>query len=365
MYRSLPAKKVPIDTLGLLITLLAAACGDSKSGGNSNEIPQCEANAYLAFDSANHQSQDIRVATYTQMLSLMNAGNTVATAPQNFADAKALFLDATTSANFREKVQGRTDDHLATQPLQGERLDSTIIAWLDRGAAASSDLEAKIAKQWVDKTFTEFFFLSVYHEMLIGERAHWDEAFGYFGSKSDNNEANLEGLALTLSKRDANNGTNLRAEVFNSIIDGSCELETALRAQGLDTIDVSMVSALNSLIESIDRKLQQALAYSVGHEAFGMQAVIDSGTPDDDTMWIKLSELEPFFVPIERLMLDEGGTSATRATDIRALINMANFDQLTDTSWITTWSQEDSNGLTAPERIIQWLENEYGINIQS
>ncbi len=350
----------------LVAGLLSAACGDDVgSQGQNDVIAQCQATGYIAFDSANHQNQDIRVGVFSQMNDLMSdAKSDFTLAADRFARAKNLYTDLASSAKFRDKVQGRNDDHLDGSPLQGDRLDATIIQWLDFGVAATSNVEASVAKQWVDKTLQEFFFLSVHQELVAGSRKNWDEAFGYYGAKADNDEANLEGLANTAFKRDSNNGTNLRAEVFNDLIDGSCEVEKALQEAGAEQIDVTAFIPVDAIIARIDLNLQEVLAYSAGHEAFGMQDIIAGGfdssdAQDTDKMWVKMAELAPFFTPLGRIMAAKGGVSAERATEIRALIDLADFSDFSDIAWMTTFATQQGG-----TRIIELLEAEYGIDIK-
>jgi hypothetical protein len=358
---------------GFLVALggvIACSSDDGGGGGGTKPgtSPQCQTSTYLAFDSANHASQDTRVAAHTQMNTLMTgaaadlkAGDATAAA-KKFTDARALYADPVASAKLQEKVRGRLDEHVPGDPLQGDRMDATIVAWLEYGAKAQTELEAKVAKQWVDKTLSEFFFLSVHHEILLGARPKWDEGFGYFGSGPSNDEAKLQGLASTAFKRDSTNGTNLGPSIFNSFIDGSCELDTALRAEKLETLDPLASAKLAPLVEAIDRDLQKVLAFSVGHEAFEMRDLAKASPRDDAETTIKAAELIPFFIPLERIMNAKGGESAKRAGEVRAVLDKIPLsDPKTfapaDTAWI------DALG-TGPDTILSALEAEYGIVIK-
>lgn len=360
-----------ITIIGLALAFsgtLACSSDDGAGGGGASSSPQCESNSYVAFDSANHASQDVRVATHTKLNALLSgaatdlASSDTAAAAKKFADAKTLYTDPVASASLQEKVQGRLDEHVAGNPLQGDRMDATIVKWLDFGAKAQTELEATVAKQWVDKTLTEFFFLSVHHELLLGEREKWDEAFGYFGSGANNQESGLQGLASTAFKRDATNGTSLESTIYNALIDGSCELDQALTAAGSTSIDVKSSAKLLSTVDTIDVSMQKVLAYSAGHEAFEMRELLEASPRDDAEITVKAAELIPFFIPLERIMQDKGGESAQRASSIRAAIDAmpvsdpASID-LTSTAWI------DALG-TAPDTIIKALEAEYGIVIK-
>jgi hypothetical protein len=271
---------------------------------------------------------------------------------------------------LRAKVQGRTNDHLDGNPVRGDYIDATIMKWLNAGIAATTNLEANIAKQMVDKTFTEFFFQSVYHEMVDGSRSHWDEAFGYYGTKSDNDETEHEAFAVTAFKRDATNGTNLNAEIFNNLIDGSCALGKALSAAGKEEIDWKSDTAVSAAITDVDMAMQKILAFSTGHEAFEMQEAFDNSfditnSEHTDEVWIKMAELVPFFVAIEPILLAKGGDSESAAKEIRAFVDMVDFEKLDEVEWMTTFATDDATtGKSAPQRIIQLLEAEYSIDIK-
>jgi len=343
-----------------------AACGDSADddggAGNGDDVsPQCSApDGYVAFDSANHQSQDRRLAAHAEMVALMEAALATG-APvddSKFADALALYTDPVEAAELQIKVQGRLDEHVAGQPLVGDRIDATIVAWLEAGQNATTVLEANLARQWVDKSLQEFFFLSVHHEMLLGAREKWDEAFGYYGSGASNAEDELAGLALTAFKRDGTNGTTLGADIYNGLIDGACQLDMELEEQ--DSIDVTSTDLLYDTVRSIDGDLQRVLAYSAGHEAFEMAELLEADPVDTDEIFVKSAELEAFFLPLERNMLDEGGESKARAEEIRTQLDlMPGADpeavDLTDTTWIDS---------VDAARILELIEEEFEIEVK-
>jgi hypothetical protein len=348
--RILIAFAAPLAVIGAL------ACSSEDEGPeqNSGLAPQCTSSTYVSFDSGNHANQEIRLQTHAKLISLMKEAK--------FSEAKQLYMDPVPSANLREKVQGRLDEHVAGAPSQGDRLDGTIVAWLEFAVDAPSALESTVARQWVDKTLTEFFFLSVHHEIIAGTRKNWDEGFGYYGSGVDNSESGLLGLAATARKRDDTNGTYLQAEIYNGLIDGSCSLDNGLRSAGADKIAVESVPELATLVASMDLAMQKVLAYSVGHEAFGMRELLAATPRDDDGITVKAAELIPFFIPLERIMKDKGGDSATRAAEIRSLIDempVADPSKLdvSDTTWI------DGLG-DAPDRILDAIEAEYGIVVK-
>ena len=355
-------------TLGALA--LFAGCDEADDepespGGASAERPlQCDSDGYVAFDAANYSNQLLRVQAHAEIAGSLKAA--IAVEPFDatgvraaFAAAKATYED---TASLREKVQGRGDDHFEDSPNVGAELDATIMEWLAVGEAAEDALTATLARQWVDKTLIHFFFLSVYHELVAGKTDKWDEAFGYFGAPVDNAEGDRAGLAGVATKRDATNGTALAAEAYNGLLEGSCALALGLEAAGAESLDWREVPAVKSAVESVDLVMQEALAYSVAHEAFEMAELQETlaATPDDAEasaeMWIKLAELDPYFRPIEALMTAAGGASATRAAEIRAALDAAWAGwEARDGSWMGSF---DAAG------IVERLEAEYSIDVK-
>jgi hypothetical protein len=234
--------------------------------------------------------------------------------------------------------------------------------WLAVGEAAEDALTATVARQWVDKPLGHFVFLSVYHEMVAGKTDKWDEAFGYFGAPVDNAEGDRAGLAGVLTKRDGTNGTSLAAQGYNGLLDGSCALAEGLQAADAESLSWADVPQVKTAVEGVDRVIQEALAYSVAHEAFEMAELQETlaATPDDAEaaaeMWIKLAELDPYFRPIEALMTAAGGESATRAAEIRAAL---------DAAW-AGWEARDGSwmGLFDADGVVERLELEYSIDVK-
>jgi hypothetical protein len=337
-----------------------AACGDDEPtptppppGGAPR---QCGGAGYVAFDTANHQAQDLRLGAFKQMAELMEEGFaapfSAATAAMKFGEAEMLYQN---TAELQTKVKGRKDDHFAEQPAIGMELDTRITAAFQQGKTATTALSAELAFERVEKTLLHFFFLSVYHEMVEGEAATWDEAFGYFGAPSDNAEGQRKGLAEVATKRDASNGTTLESQIFNAIIDGSCEIAKALEAGTAEPLDWKTIPALKSAVETADLKMQEVLVYSAAHEAAEMVEV-QGELPAEDArheIQVELVELDAFFHAVEPLMLAKGGASADRARRIRARIDAAFADRTG--AWMATFE--------AAETVAE-LEAEYGIDVR-
>ncbi len=346
------------------VTLGTFACGGDMPNTNntSGQRPiQCRSADYIAFDVTNQTNQTLRIQAYVDMVATMKAAESAqpfepALAATNFAEAKRLYQE---TASLQAKVQGRTDDHFDDRPVVGEAIDAAIIDALAKGANATTSLEAKLARQKVDKQLIHFFYLSVFQEMLLGQRSKWDEAFGYAGMVSDNAESGRKALARVAASRDANNNTDYANSIFNGLVDGACALTEALQAANTEEIDVQSVPALKAAIDGVDADLQRVLAFSAGHPAFEMAEIRASLTanPTDELredMWVKLAELDPYFAPIERLMLRKGGEAEMRALMIRGAI---------DAAWAS--ANEDWMLTFEAQAIVQALETEFEIDIKS
>lgn len=343
----------------LFVLTALAGCGkDDDTPPIVEEGPrQCGTAEYVAFDAANHANQDLRVAAFADMTTAMAQGYaepfSPATAAAKFSEAQGLYEN---TAELRAKVQGRTDDHFDDKPNVGMEIDAVIMEGFEEGKTATTALAANLAKQKVEKTMIRFFYLSIYHEMVAGKAKNWDEGYGYYGANSTNQESSRKGFSSVATKRDSNNGTSLAAEIFNGLVDGSCELAKALDAADADSVDWKSVPALKTTVETTDRKMQEVLAYSAGHEAFDMveiQAVLATDPDAPADMWIKLAELDPYFAAIEPLMIARGGESAARATRIRAQIDAAWADR--SGGWMAGFEAQ---------MVIDDLEAEYGIDVR-
>ena len=299
------------------------------------EIAQCEGAGYTAFDVSNHAEQDTRVAGQTQIKALLESA-TPADAATKFPEAQAIYASA---ADLQAKVQGRTDDHLDGRPNVGADIDARIVAAYAAGAAATTALEIEIAAEIIDKSMTEFFFLSVFHEMVQGQAAKWDEAYGYYGAGPDNALDGVQAFARVAKNRDGNNGTAFEAAIFQKLVEGSCVLGGKLEELGVETVDVLNDTEMSAIIDDIDVSMRQVLAASVGHEAFEIDLVKAELvlTPGDVTLQntarVKLVELDGFLRPIERLLRAEG--AAATADALRNPLNVALAD--TTAGWIDTY----------------------------
>jgi hypothetical protein len=332
--------------ISICLPLLFACSTEDDDDGMIDQFPQCMTAAYIAFDPANHANQEIRVQAHADMVARMNeAVDDPSTAAAKFAEARRLYEE---SADLRSKVMGRVDPHDGT--AIGTAIDLAIVDGLDDGATATTALAANLAKQKVDKTMIHFFYLSVFYEMTEGDRKTWDEAFGYYnGGSTDNAEGARKGFAVVATKRDVNNNTNLAETLFNTIVDGSCELAKALSAANAEMIDYKSVPALKSRVDEADLDMQKVLAYSAGHEAFDIiELQADLSTLEArEEMWIKLAELDPYFRAVEPYI------DAAVAAGIRSAIDAAWADPTG--AWMATFPAQ---------MIIEDLESEYTIDIR-
>lgn len=344
-----PARRLPASMLAAALAL-GAGCIDNHIPDPTGRPRQCDSASYVAFDPANHAEQDVRLDAAAQMKGLMAAAlASPAEAATNFAAAADVYA---TSAELQAKVQGRTDDHLAEKPNVGTEIDARISAALEAGGAATAAHDIEVQAEIVDKALTEFFFLSVFHEVTAGQAVTWDEAFGYFGAGADNDLGSLRGFAAVAKKRDDENGTALEAVVFQRLVDGSCQLAERLAADEVEIVDVFADEGLASVVDSMDDAMIDVLAYSVGHEAMAIAAAKAAG--DGDGAAVKLVELDGFFRPLERLMQDVGGDSARRATAIRAPVDAALAAD--DDSWLATFDAEAILAAIEAERDIDVKE---------
>ncbi|MBI2375600.1 MAG: hypothetical protein HYV07_16515 [Deltaproteobacteria bacterium] len=343
-------------TVLLLLSLVACGASDPEPPPVTGTHAQCLGGGYVAFDAANFVPQQIRVGAVGQMVGKMKEGEaspfSATAAAAGFEAAEALYES---SADLRAKVQGRTDDHFAEKPNVGQAIDGRIMEAFAMGKTATTALSVTISRQIVEKSLIGFFYFSVYHELALGQRAKWDEGFGYYGAPVDNGEANRLGLASVATKRDATNGTSLASDVFAGFVDGSCALAKALEETGLETIDLSTRADVAAAVSAIDAKLVAVLAYSVGHEAFEMKELaegLSAGDPIDE-LWIKLAELDPYFRAIEPGMNGRGGESAARAERIRMAIDAA-------------WSDPSGAALRAfpAQAVIDDLSAEFSIAVR-
>lgn len=312
--------------------------------------PQCDSPGYVAFDPAHHAAQDTRLAAVAQMKQLFEAAIANPTeASAKFSAARDLY---SSSAELQVKVQGRTDDHLEARPNVGADLDARIVAAFAAGAAATTAHEVEVQAEILDKAFVEFFFLSIYHELVAGSAETWDEGYGYYGAGPDNDVNSLLGFASVAKRRDENNGTALEALIFQEIVAGSCHLAEHLAAEQVETVNVFADEELAETVETIDAAMVDVLAYSVGHEALeiaGLQA-----TNDPATAFVKLVELDGFFRPLERLMANGGGESAARASSIRASVDAAL--SAADASWLAAFDADLIVAAMETERAIDVKE---------
>lgn len=298
----------------------APGCG----GDNERVIEEakgqnCGAVTYTAFDVQNHASQDARVAAQASIAAA------IAAAADDPSKAAAVFatVDETyrTAADLQAKVQGRADDHApddAAAGAVGAAIDADITAAIARGKAATTGTEVGIAKQIIDKSLTRFFYLSVYHELLEGDRVTYDEAYGYLGTGPKNDPTTLASIAAVARKRDDANGTTLGADLFTSIIAGSCSMDKALTASGAETMDWRSDADYANAVGEIDELMLKVLAASCAHEFFAPLSGLDA-----EEAKVLAFEGGYYFFAVESAMLAKGGKAATDAAKIRAMLDTA------------------------------------------
>lgn len=305
----------------LCALLLAPGCGGD---GNERLVEaaqgqNCGATTYTAFDPANHANQDARLEAQAQIrAAIAPAEEDPALAPGAFAEAAAIYRDA---AELQAKVQGRADDHFPGDPgaaAVGAEIDAVITGAIARGEAAAIALEVKIAKERIDKSLTRFFYLSVFHELTLGAREKYDEAFGYLGTGPENDPGALRGLAQIALKRDAESDLGLEPALFEAIIEGSCEIDRRLLSDGVEQIEWTADDAYAAQVRAIDGLMKQVLAASVAHELFAPLGSL----PEEDAA-VALHEGALYFAAIEAEMRALGGQAADDAGVIAAMFDAA------------------------------------------
>jgi hypothetical protein len=318
---------------------LVLGCG----GGDNERLEQdaqgqnCGAVTYAAFDPANHVSQDARVEAQAQIneaIAAVTADPTQAAAV--FAQVEVVYRDTT---ELQAKVQGRADDHFPGDPAAaqvGVEIDAFITDGIARGKVATTALDVTVAKQLIDKSLTRFFYLSVFYELALGERAKYDEAFGYLGTGADNDPASLRSVAAIALKRDGDNGTTLEPDLFTGILAGSCALDKRLTADGVEQLVWTEDEAYAAEVRGIDERMKKVLAASVGHEFFEPVSAL----PPDEAV-VKLYEGALYFYAIEMDMAALGGQAATDAAAIGAMLRAAvTAVEAGDASWQATFDSD-------------------------
>jgi hypothetical protein len=298
---------------------------------------QCLSSGYTAFDVANHAEQDARTQAHVDIMELLEEGvDDEAVRADRFAAASAIYAS---TAELQGKVEGRTDDHLQGKPNVGAEIDARIQQAFVDGGAATTTRDADIAAETVNISLIEFFFLSVFHEMVQGQAAKWDEAFGYFGSGADNSLDGVRGFALVARDIDEEAGTALEARMFQGIVDGSCTLATKLAEQDVETIDVLNDADMKAHIDEVDAAARLVLANFAIVEATEIeekQEELEAAPGDQeimDEMRVELHELNLFFLPLERLLRAEGDTAVADA--VRGPVDEAFADDTN--AWVDTF----------------------------
>ncbi|HYO58102.1 hypothetical protein [Archangium sp.] len=312
---------------------------------------------YLAFDVTNHAAQDERLKAIDEMVAMYGVAESDPTkAAAQAAAVLAKYQDPTT--NLQAKVKGREDKHFTGDAAAvGPALDATTLAAIEDLKNAKTKLQVSLAKQRFQKAgMYRFLYLSVMEELYEPSYKHYDEAYGYLGTGPSNAEAGRRGLSKLATGRDGNNQTTLAAELFALMKEGSCTIETALKAKNADSMAAHTDDQNYArFVQSVDDKLMIVFAYSVGHELFD----IDLNKEKPDPAYIKLVEGEGFFQTMEPYMKQApaGSAKAVLAAKLRAAFNSAmEKAKNNDTTWITD--------IKATE-LLGEIEAAYGIDVKA
>lgn len=321
----------------MAIVLGVGGCGSSDNKSLVQQAAKgrnCGVSVYTAFDPANHAAQDQRTAAQGAIAAKADeAGADLAKAPAAFDAIMALYEG---SAQLRAKVQGRADDRFPADPAAatvGKEMDAAIVAAIAKGKGAKTKLDVEIAAETINKTLTRFFYLSVYHELVEGERGTYDEAYGYLGTGPKNDAASVTSVAKTAVRRDANNQTDYAARLFQALLDGSCALDARLAKDGKEPIDWKADEKYASEVRKIDQLMTEVLALSVGHEMIEVTKATD---PDDAK--VKLHEAAVFFDAIEASMRAKGVSAVADADKIAKMFDDARAAiEAGDATWLKSF----------------------------
>lgn len=345
--------------LTLLFSLSLAACGADSTAEADAAQPPAATDGYEAFKESNYENQLVRVGAYDQIHALRKSDEL---SPESFggtcdawsADVKtptdssrlgSLYIE---TASLAAKVEGRKDDHDYNAGAElGADIHAGICAAIEAGGKLDTGTDANASQglgwqaQIVDKSLLHFFYLSVYHEMVVGSRAHWDEAFGYFGMSADGSEAG--GFAATAASRDKNCKTSYATEIFDALIAGQNKLDEQLNAEGLSGNDDELSEIgpdLAAIIQEVDTLMLEVVALSFGRELFGL--------PEGSKPHIKLIEARMFFRILKPALADyDSQSSTTYATDLGAVF------------------EQDDPSLVDPDAGFAAIEAVFGLDVKN
>lgn len=336
-----------------LLAFTFAACGnDETPPDDGGRVERCEATEYPSFDPVNHEPQEKRLAAVDEMLEKFAAAQKDPSVAAAAADeVEAIYQRA--DLKLQIKVRERTDVHFdGVEGEVGPDLDQVILAAIDDLRGATTALDVSLAKQLFEKAgMYRFQYLSVMQELYAPSRKHYDEAFGYLGSGPTNAPAGQKGLARLATKRDGENGTTSANELFQLILDGNCALDRALTEAGTDTIELGDDAEYDAIVHAIDHKLQLVMAYSIGHELYGIEQKRSS--PDEAR--VKLYEAVGFFAVVKPYLAVGSSEEQKFATDFDQALAAA-FDASRDgtADWLVDFDAE---------AFLDRLEALYGIRI--
>lgn len=337
-----------------LLAFSFAACdgSDDPTPPGNGGVDRCNATEYPSFDPVNHEPQEKRLAAIDEMLEKFAQAQKDPSVAATAADeVEALYQRA--DLKLQSKVRERTDVHFTgDEAAIGPALDAAILSAIDDLRNATTALEVGLAKQLFEKAgMYRFQYLSVMQELYAPSRKHYDEAFGYLGSGATNAPAGQKGLARLATKRDGENGTTLANELFQLILDGNCALDRALTAAGADTMELGDDEGYEAIVHAIDTRLQLVMAYSIGHELFGIEQKRSS--PDEAR--IKLYEAVGFFAVVKPYLASGNTEEQAFATDFDQALSAA-FDTSKDgtAGWMEAFDAEG---------FLERLESLYGIRI--
>lgn len=352
-----------LESMGVGIVLsvaLLTGCGKG-TGSEGTEQPaavsRCDDSSpdYLAFDASVSREQSARLRLIDEMTAMfsMAEGN-----PSTAAYYGGLVLTKyqDPGTHLRAEVQALQDKHFTGDSAAvGAAIDTTLMESIEALRTSTTKQEVSLAKQRFQKAgIYRFLYLSVMQALYTPSYRNYDTAYGYLGTGQDNQDGGRTSLALVATSRDSDNGTTLNAELFSLIKEGSCLIETALKARGTNSMEPGDDESYRRFVQRVDAKLQIVLAYTMGLEL--REIDLDKSAPDKASL--ELVETEGVFQSLEPYMkLSPGSAKANLAARLRTAFDAALAKaQAGDTTWTNEF---DAAGLLGE------VETAFSIDVKS
>ena len=224
--------------LAAALMLMGACATDGQSNTGADVAAgdvAAKSQGYTPFQQANVSNQLQRVGVWQSVHQLAGGAdfsaahfggscknwNSTATTPADPKKFASLYVE---TAGLQGKVTGRKDDHAWAQPVDvGLAIDATLCAAIEAGSKAGGEPRGGVGSidwhaQVVEKALVHFYYVSVYHYLVSGQRKGYDEGVAYFGRSLDGAEA--AGLADVIAEVDADCGTTYGSQIWDALRGG-------------------------------------------------------------------------------------------------------------------------------------------------